>query len=616
MREQKHDRNYANQYSASLNSYKGDMMNKNSDGVFEGGMLPETVVFGNLDEKDKWKIDNSRGDTYKDIDGELHPWSRSVGGYKYNPQINKNERWFDTRTKVEKNLDSAQKSMDNAIGLFASPITGYINMGSNASKIVTGGGQNKWSYNMADPRNQNRLKAAELLGTDLALMAVSGGIPGTGLLKNSVSKIARGPGMNFARKYSTKLAGRYGKAVTDMAEKSIGRYATSKIGNTWRYLKNSNKNPLGVGVANWVEDRADTFLRNDTSGKWGTTVHNIAHELADFNSGVTGAAQEVVSNYIDDSIKNPIKARFSRGGVLYRKFDSGGPISGYDAGHYTEPDRRGNKYRPGVNNIHQGYEYVMGKEYGEGFDMDKLYKYFAAIAAHEGKGNVFMRQDGGGPGRGVFQIEDNKNGADYKARYTKFLRAYRLKTPEWFAKWDNTNASNLGKGEQLELLMAYNFYGDNRQNLYKYLRGDITAGELAAINHKRTFKEKGKVGEVGYMTEDQMRKKYVDDINGEFNKNTNERINNLLFDNDFKLPYKHIEPDNTTMLTKPRSFGYRCGDGKCALNDMNSGPITEEERDKRDKFAEYNTKHNYDSVPKQNHMMPGYMHNGGLLYKK
>lgn len=260
------------------------------------------------------------------------------------------------------------------------------------------------------------------------------------------------------------------------------------------------------------------------------------------------------------------------GGVLYQKFQSGG--------HYTEPDWRGNKYTPGINDIHQGYEHTLARDYGEGFDMDKLYRYFGAVGSHEGSGNMVSAQRLGGPGRGVFQIEDNENGNHYRDQYEKFMRIKRLKMPEWFTEWKGTNASNLGKSEQLELLMAYNYFGDNKDTMFKFMSGEISPGELAAVNHKRTFTAKGKPGAVGYKTKAEMRVDYVKSINDLYKTQDDSTVNKVLFDNKYKTDFPNV-PDNTTTLTRAEDFGYRCGDDKCALNDETRGPITIEEASKR-----------------------------------
>jgi hypothetical protein len=262
--------------------------------------------------------------------------------------------------------------------------------------------------------------------------------------------------------------------------------------------------------------------------------------------------------------------------MIYRKFQHGGMPESSDTGHYDEKDRRGNQYTPGVNNIHQAYEYILGKKFGKAFDIDKLYRYFAAVGSHEGKGNMTAVQNGGGPGRGLFQIEDNSNGQDYRDRYDKFLRIRRLKTPKWYSDWKGTNVSNLGKSEQLELLMAYNYFGSsNKNNLLGFLNNSISPGELAARNHKRVFTAKGAPKDTGYMSKDAVRQKYIDDINNIYNTQNDSLVNKVLFDNSYKTNFPNT-PNNTTTLAREVPFGYRCGDKDCSLNDHNSGPITVE----------------------------------------
>jgi hypothetical protein len=344
--------------------------------------------------------------------------------------------------------------------------------------------------------------------------------------------------------------------------------------------------------------------------------------------------EEVKSSLTDKPLKEFVKdleepkkkqEKKKQGGLLYNKFQDGGEF-GDDAGHYDEKDFAGNTYTPGENNIHQAYEYSLGKEFGDGFDIDKIYKYFGALGGHEGKGNMVAAQYGGGPGRGLFQIENNKNGGDYRKQYEKFMRIKRLKTPKWYSSWKGNNVSNLGKSEQLELAMAYNYFGNNRKNLLRFMRGEISPGELAALNHKKKFTEKGKVGEKDYKTVAEMREEYVKDVNNLYETQDNNTINKILFDNKYKTAFPNT-PDNYTTLTRDHDFGYRCGDGQCALNDEKSGPITTEEATERERVE--NIKDEYgrkiriaeergstEDIMLGNGRVREKYNNGGILIKK
>ncbi|MCK5788524.1 MAG: hypothetical protein KAH32_05975 [Chlamydiia bacterium] len=266
----------------------------------------------------------------------------------------------------------------------------------------------------------------------------------------------------------------------------------------------------------------------------------------------------------DAKLEKPKETK-ARGGSMLM-YQSGGQADDGLA-YYTEPDWRGNKFQSGVTNIHQGYEMNLALDLGvEKLDIDKLYRYFAAVGSHEGHGNRWQKQEGAGPGRGLYQIEDNqKNGGDYRTQYEKFMRIKRLKTPEWYSNWEGTDVSGLGKQEQLELLMAYNYFGKgNRKNILSFMNDEIGPGELAARNHKRSFSARGEVGDKDYKTKEEFRQEYIDDVNKFYKEQDSTRVNQVLFDNDYANRTSGVEPTEAPS-TRPTEFGYRCGDEGCAL---------------------------------------------------
>ena len=160
---------------------------------------------------------------------------------------------------------------------------------------------------------------------------------------------------------------------------------------------------------------------------------------------------------------------------------------------------------------------------GSEADMNRLYSYLAAVGMAEGTGSRTQRQISGkgihrhgGPARGLYQIEP-ATAKTFSNRYAQWIKSSGEEAPEWYAKWrsgNSLNASNLGKREQAELLMA-DYLGNkgNWRNFESYMKGDITAGELAARNHKRVFRgsnaEKDRVNYVSKI--DKYQDKYATD---------------------------------------------------------------------------------------------------------
>ena len=269
------------------------------DGVFEGGMLPETNVFADVGKDNKWKLDYSSGDTFTDSDGKSHPLTISKGQWKNNLTKGTQTRQFDTRNTVEKDLDRLEGDFTKYGGMMGAVPAGYVNMANNTSKSFTGGGVNEWKPGMVNPYTANRSKARATLGTDLTLMALSGGLPGAKALTSVASK--------FIPKQ--KLFKAYADYAPEVYKRGHSYY---------KNIKRNADNPLGVGLGNWVEDKAGKFLQSNKSGKTGDVVHGIAEELADFNSGATKVVKETLGNILDDNIKNPIKSSFKYGGILYK----------------------------------------------------------------------------------------------------------------------------------------------------------------------------------------------------------------------------------------------------------------------------------------------------------
>ncbi|MCK5788250.1 MAG: hypothetical protein KAH32_04600 [Chlamydiia bacterium] len=282
------------------------------------GMLPEVNVFEDIGEENKWKLDYSGGKTFTDENGVSHPLTKSYGGYKINSQGEK-ERWFDTRNEFEKTMDYSENKLNNLLGsTLASPITGYLNMGSNASKTVSGNGTNRWTNKMSDPANSNRLKAGLTLGTDIALMAASGGIPGGSTVKRSLSSVSK-PGINLSKKFIPKVVDYGKKKLGNVSYGILDKYANSGFKQGYNKLASLSNNPVGEGITDWAESKGKKFLQGNRSGNFGTIANAVAEDMADFNGGVSGTVKEIVSSSVDDTIKNPLKNMYRRGGLLYRK---------------------------------------------------------------------------------------------------------------------------------------------------------------------------------------------------------------------------------------------------------------------------------------------------------
>lgn len=163
------------------------------------------------------------------------------------------------------------------------------------------------------------------------------------------------------------------------------------------------------------------------------------------------------------------------------------------------------------------------KRLGSSYDEAKLRAYLAAVGMAEGGGSRTQRQVSGtkgnfygGPGRGLYQIEP-ATASTLSSRYNKLLTAVGKKEPRWFTRWKSTNtlnASNLGKAEQSDLLLA-GMLGSTRDwaKFEEYMNGSRTAGELAADVHKRVFRGKNaKADEANYIAKiDGYYDKYLSD---------------------------------------------------------------------------------------------------------
>ena len=285
----------------------------------------------------------------------------------------------------------------------------------------------------------------------------------------------------------------------------------------------------------------------------------------------------------------------ARGGIL--KFEGGAlvPESAIEANKDTEKkvavtkekkevetdeyakDWEGNQKVPGIDTIHDGYQKYLTEELGENVDMDEVYKYFAAVGMHEGRGNRTQRQISGtkkkgfkaGPASGVYQIEDQW-ADDYSNSYEKFHRLRKIPLPKWYSDWKSDgsdNISDLGKGEQLELMMSKAYFATDRKQLVKYLKKNITAGELAASTHKRVFKPKGKKGEVGYVTAEDMRVNYVDEVNKLYGEQDADTVNNVIFNNKWKTSFPNNYSDSKNNFQREEQLTSRCSGGTCEVDE-------------------------------------------------
>lgn len=178
---------------------------------------------------------------------------------------------------------------------------------------------------------------------------------------------------------------------------------------------------------------------------------------------------------------------------------------------------------------------IVAQRLGSNYNEKRLFAYMASVGMAEGLGSRTQRQisgkgknQRGGPAHGLYQIE-----YPTMKTYRKDLEEIYGKDnlPEWYQYWstqDGKNASNLGKREQGELLLSPYLSGtkSDKSNFVSFMSGDISAGELAARNHKRSF------------SNDAERVRYVSKIDKYFTGYNNDAAGSLsvAFDNDWVSP--------------------------------------------------------------------------------
>ena len=218
----------------------------------------------------------------------------------------------------------------------------------------------------------------------------------------------------------------------------------------------------------------------------------------------------------------------------------------------------------------------MKKKYGEA-KYKKLITYLAAIGAHEGLGSRTQMQIATGNnkshGFGLYQMEKPTFETLLRQRTDIGAKNYGSITPDpWVQSVIDVpglKAADLGKREQGELLMS-SWIRSTRDKAYvdKFLNDEITAGELGAAIHKRSFTSNS-VGSRG-------KAHYISVVNKEYNalKSDPTLVNSIVFDDNYRgaaatdpsINFQHIKK-GTLAQAVDRSRSY-VADTKKEQNDI------------------------------------------------
>lgn len=152
------------------------------------------------------------------------------------------------------------------------------------------------------------------------------------------------------------------------------------------------------------------------------------------------------------------------GGVL-KKYQQGGELGSYDLLINDIVKKKGGKKKD--------YEDLMGKVgYHEskylvkGEDGKKKYKYM----------DTTVKQQGGGPGRGLFMFEEGERAGGITAakRTYRYMKSNNLRVPEWLEKANkqtSLDASKLDEYQQKMLFMG-NYMEHPKADMGKVVRGE------------------------------------------------------------------------------------------------------------------------------------------------
>lgn len=151
-------------------------------------------------------------------------------------------------------------------------------------------------------------------------------------------------------------------------------------------------------------------------------------------------------------------------GIL-RKYQEGGKIGAYDLLINSVVKNKGGK--------REDYEGLMGKigyhesKYlVEGIDGKKKYKYMDATT----------KQQGGGPGRGLFMFEEGENAGGITAakRTFRYMKSNNLRIPEWLDKASKKKSLDASKldGDQQKMLFMGNYMEHPKADMGKVVRGE------------------------------------------------------------------------------------------------------------------------------------------------